>query len=368
MATQQPKTAQSAADMRDALAGRLFQDTLGMMDVLAVYIGDKLGFYQSLAERPMTSTELSSRTGTHERYAREWLEQQAVTGILQVENAAAGPMDRRYSLPEGHREVLLDRDSLAYLMPLAQGSGVVAQVVPAVLQVFRSGGGIPYSAYGADAREMQALMNRPHYMKLLATQWLPSVPDVHARLQADPPARVADIGCGAGWSCIAIARAYPRVRVDGYDMDAPSIAMAQANAIAAGVADRVAFHARDAGDSKLAGQYDLVLAFEMVHDLSRPVDVLRTMRRIAARDGAVIVMDENVSEEFAAPGNDTDRLFYGFSIFWCLPQGMAESPSAATGTVMRPATLKRYAQEAGFRDVQILPIQHDFWRFYRLEP
>jgi 2-polyprenyl-3-methyl-5-hydroxy-6-metoxy-1,4-benzoquinol methylase len=185
-------------------------------------------------------------------------------------------------------------------------------------------------------------------------------------LQAEPPARVADIGCGAGWASIAIARAYPKARVDGFDFDEPSIAAARANAAEAGLADRVTFQLRDAADPNLAGRYDLVIAFEMVHDLSRPVEVLGVMRRLLADGGAVIVMDERTAETFTAPGDELERLLYSFSVLCCLATGMSEQPSAMTGTVMRPATLRRYAAEAGFREVEILPIEHEMFRFYRL--
>lgn len=155
-------------------------------------------------------------------------------------------------------------------------------------------------------------------------------------------------------------------RRHGFDLDAPSIELAHRHAAQAGVADRVRFHVRDAGDPALAGRYDLVLICEALHDLSRPVEALRTMRRLAAADGAVLVVDERAAEEFTAPADNTERLFYGYSVLCCLPAGMSEQPSAATGTVFRPATLRRYAVEAGFRDAQALPIQHDMFRVYRL--
>jgi len=212
---------------------------------------------------------------------------------------------------------------------------------------------------------MQEALNRPAFLNLLASEWLPSVPDVHARLQR--PARVADVGCGAGWAAIAIARAYPNVEVDGFDSDAPSIEMARANARASGVADRVQFHVRDVADPALAGRYDLVTAFEMVHDLGQPIEALQSFRRITAADGTVLIMDERTDEEFTAPGDLVQRFLYGFSPLWCLPQGLADGPSA-TGTVMRSSTLRGYASKAGFQDVEGLPIEHPFWRFYRLTP
>jgi 2-polyprenyl-3-methyl-5-hydroxy-6-metoxy-1,4-benzoquinol methylase len=332
-----------------------------------VYLGDRLGLYRALAEQEWsTLAELASRAGVAERYAREWLEQQATAAMIDVDDTAAEPEARRYRLPAAHREVLLDVESLCYLAPLARLSGSLSAVLPKLLEAYRSGGGVPWSAFGEDGRESQAALNRPVYLNLLGNEWLPSLPEVHARLQSDPPARVADIGCGGGWASIGIAKAYPNVQVDGYDVDGPSIELARANAAAQGVSDRVKFHVTDAGDPSIVGTYDLVCAMEMIHDLSRPVDVLRTMRQLAADGGAVLVMDERVAERFTAPGDEVERFMYSASLLCCLPAGLSESPSAATGTVMRPATLRRYAQEAGFQDIEILPIEHDFFRLYRL--
>jgi SAM-dependent methyltransferase len=354
-------------EQRDALVGRLFDAAIGTMEVLCVYLGDRLGLYQALADGgALTAAELAAATGTDARYTREWLEQQAAAGLLEVDDARAEAEARRYSLPWGYREVLLDHDSLNYVAGLVRLVVGVTQPLPTLLQAFRTGAGVPYVDYGADTREGIADMNRPMFLNLLGTAWLPAIPDVHARLQADPPARVADVGCGSGWSSIALARAYPKVQVDGLDLDEPSIALAQANAAAAGVAERVTFAVRDAADPGLAGQYDLVTAFETIHDMAQPVAALRAMRGLVRARGAVVVADERVSETFTAPGTDVERLNYGFSVLHCLPVGLADAPSAGTGTVMRLPTLRQYATEAGFRDVEVLPIENDFWTFYRL--
>jgi 2-polyprenyl-3-methyl-5-hydroxy-6-metoxy-1,4-benzoquinol methylase len=356
------------AQQRDQFVERLLNSLGGAFTVFGVYLGSQLGYYQALAEGPLTSHELAARTGTHERYAREWLEQQTVTGILEVEDERRPAGERCYRLPAGHVEPLLHHESANFVAPLAQLVVGCVRPLPAIINAYRTGGGVPYAEYGPDLREGQAAINRPAFLNELAQSWLPSIPDVHARLQADPPARVADIGCGYGWSSIGLAQGYPSVSVDGYDLDVPSVEEARRIALDRGLSDRVRFFARDAGDPALAGQYDLVAAFECVHDMSNPVAVLGAMRRLAAPGGAVLVVDERVGDEFTASGTDVEWIMYGWSMLHCLPVGMADSPTVGTGTVMRAATLERYAAEAGFQRVEVLPIENFFFRFYRLFP
>ncbi|MFJ2298525.1 class I SAM-dependent methyltransferase [Oerskovia paurometabola] len=363
----------------EEFAERLFASSLGALDVFSVYLGDRLGWYRALAaDGPATSAELAARTGTQERYAREWLEGQAVAGILTVAAPdARGPGDdapasgtpdgaaRRYALQAGPAEVLTDKHSLAYLAPLPRLFAAVGRTFDELLDAYRDGGGVSWGRLGADAREAQADLNRPWFERELAGA-LGRVPDLHAILSR-PDARVADVGCGAGWSTVALARAYPQARLDGYDLDAPSVDMARANAQAAGVADRVAFHVADAATLPADVLLDAAFAFECTHDMPRPVEVLSAVRRAVLPDGAVVVMDEAVADEFVAPGDEVERLMYGFSQFVCLPDGLSSSPSVGTGTVMRPATLERYALDAGFERVEVLPVEgFSFFRFYRL--
>lgn len=368
MDNQDKRTLEEVSHQRDQFVERLLQSTAGTFDIFTMYIGDRLGFYQALSDNGwLTPHELASHTSTHERYVQEWLEQQTIAGILEVEDADAEAKSRRFRLPPGHAEVLVERESLNYLAPLAQIVVGATYPLSSVLEAYRTGGGVSYGDYGVDMREGQAGMNRATFLRMLGTEWLPSIPDVHERLEANPPARVADIGCGYGWSSIGIAQAYSKVLVDGYDLDEPSVKRARANAEQAGLSERVRFHVRDASDPTLAGHYDLVTAFECIHDMSDPVAALRTMLGLAGETGAVLIMDERVGETFTAKGNELEGFFYGFSVLHCLPAAMAEQPSAQTGTVMRPKTLRRYAEEAGFCDVEILPIDNFFFRFYRLK-
>jgi len=354
---------------RDALATRLFGSLLASMDLAAIYLGDRLGLYRALGEAgPMTSSDLATRTGLVERYVREWLEHGAVSGLLTVNEASAAAGVRRYALPAGHEAVLVDELDLAYFAPYIRMTMVALRGLPELATAFQRGGGVPWSWYGADIRDGQGAGNRPSYHHLLGSAWLPSIPDVHARLSAEPAARVADLACGEGWSTIAIARAYPLAHVVGIDLDEPAIAQARRNVATTEVGDRVSFSARDAADPALHGAFDLVTIFEAVHDMAQPVAVLRAAQGLLAPGGAMLVMDEKVAETFGAPGDDVERMMYGFSLLACLTNGMADGPSVETGAVMRPDTLRGYAKAAGFDRVEILPIEHDMWRFYRLHP
>ncbi len=347
------------------MVGRIFSSMIGSLEIFHVYLGVRLGLYRVLAEKEsLTAGELAKAAGINARYAREWLEEQAVAGFLSVEGD--GAETRRYSLPAAHAEVLLDADNLNYMGAAALQIVGVASVMSRLVKAFRTGEGIPYEDYGADIREGIAGANRTMFLNLLGSTWFPKIADVDARLRREPPARVADVGCGTGNSSIAIAKAYPLVRVEGIDLDAASIEEAQTKARAAGVGDRVHFAVRDAGDPSLAGSFDLVAAFETIHDMTDPVGALKAMREMCADDSVVLVVDERVAEKFTAPGDEIERVMYGFSATHCLAAAMGDPRSAMTGTLMRPSTLRRYAEAAGFDRVEILPIENDVWRFYRL--
>jgi 2-polyprenyl-3-methyl-5-hydroxy-6-metoxy-1,4-benzoquinol methylase len=189
------------------------------------------------------------------------------------------------------------------------------------------------------------------------------MPDLHGALTSTPM-RVADVGCGAGWSTLAMARAFPQADIVGFDADPASVCDAQRNAAAQGVSVR--FDVRAAASLADAGPFDLVLVLEALHDMARPDEALRAIREGLAPGGSVLVADEKVGDHFHAPADDLERLMYGWSIVHCLPVAMAEQPSAAIGTVIRADIVRALATTAGLPRIEVVPVDGGFFRLYRL--
>ncbi len=351
-------------DDRNQLAERLVENATTAMELLSVHLGRELGLYQAVRDGG-TEEAVAARAGIATRYAREWLEQQTASGILACDDPARPAPERVYRLPAGHAEVLLDADSPYYTGPLATMLAGIARVLPLLPDAYRTGGGVPYAAFGTEIRQGIAGLNRPGFHHDLAATWLPTMPDVVARLGVAPAARVLDLGCGEGDSTVALARGYPRIQVLGVDLDPDSVAAARAAAAGAGVADRVELEVGDAATVAGGAPFDLVTIFEALHDMGDPVGVLRAVRSLLGAGGTLFVADERVADEFTPKADLVERLQYGFSVLHCLPATMAESPVEAAGTALRAPTVQRWAAEAGFGRFERLPIEHEFWQFYR---
>src|SRR5262245_17969503 len=314
-----------STERRDDFVDRIGAAASGTFELTAIAIGLRLGFYQALADGgPSTAADLAAATGTAERPVREWLEHGAVTGILDVAADSDDPRARRFGLTAEHAEVLLDRDSLNYGAPTPFQVLAAVGSLPLVLESFRTGAGFAFGEVGDDMREGEGAANRPAYLGPLGREWLPAISDLHGRLLADPPARIADVGCGLGWSSIGMARAYPNVSVDGLDLDPTSVEIARRNAAEAGLSDRVRFVVGNAASPALEGRYDLVTMLESFHDMSHPVEILSAFRRLLADDGSILIVDLKAAEQFEAPGSDLDRYLYGWSVMSCLHDGMQD--------------------------------------------
>jgi 2-polyprenyl-3-methyl-5-hydroxy-6-metoxy-1,4-benzoquinol methylase len=362
MSTDQEVAPSSVEEEAGALAGRLFEAALAVLEFPTIWLGTKLGLYAAVTE-PGNAAEVAARSGVRERYAREWLEQQAIAGLITVEDAAAPPAERRYVLSDAQRLVLHD-DSPFNLGALAYFSGGLGESLPHVLDAWRTGSGLSYAAYGDDFRTGQGLFNKGDYHGSLTTSWLPSVPELEAALGRDG-ARALDVGCGVGWSSIALAKAYPGLSVLGIDSDESSVMDARANAASAGVSDRVRFEVRAAQEGA-PGEFDAAFFFECLHDLGHPVPALTAVRSTLREGGVVFVMEEGAAEEFAPDGSPVERILAASSVLHCLPVGLSEDGAEGTGALLRPATLAAFAEQAGYASSEVLPIEHDMMRFYLL--
>jgi 2-polyprenyl-3-methyl-5-hydroxy-6-metoxy-1,4-benzoquinol methylase len=326
-------------------------------------LGLEIGAYQALADAgPATAAEVAKRADLDERMIREWLEQQAGAGILRVEDPEQPPELRRFELPPEHAEALLDADSPHWIAPLVvMPVAGISAVLPQLVAAYKSRTGLPQSAYG---EAMRGGLNRGVFNHQLGDWITRHLPDIAARLHL-PGAAIADVGCGSGLSTIALARMFPDAEVHGVDLDQTAIAAARRRLAETDLGDRVSFSGEDAAGYDSAGQHLLVCVFDALHDMPRPVEVLRSCRRMLAPGGAILLMEPSVAEEFSTEPPDSERFHYAVSVLHCLPIGMSETPTAATGTVMRPATVRTYARDAGL-DTEVIDVGHQFYRLYRL--
>ncbi|MGH9177900.1 MAG: class I SAM-dependent methyltransferase, partial [Acidimicrobiales bacterium] len=264
----------TSGDEPASLEQRVFEATVGALELFGIYLGDRLGLYQALRRGPATVSELAEAAGIAPRYAQEWLEQQAVAGVLHVHDVTAEAGARRYTLPEAHVGVVADPVALDHLAPLARLVVGIAGALDDVVAAYRSGEGVPFARYGEALRSGQGAINRPAFTSALVEEWLPALGPAAERLARG--GRLVDVACGQGWSTLAVARAFPNAEVVGVDADRASIADAEANAAEHGVTAR--FECANAGQLARAGPFDVALLLESLHDLARPVEVLAAIR------------------------------------------------------------------------------------------
>lgn len=356
---------QSAAQ---ALSVRLFKSALATQETLAAYLGVRLGLYEHLhAGGPASATVLAARTGLDRRYLREWLEQQAVSGFLVARPGDGTPDGRVFALLPGHERVLVaSADPLSLVSTAVLPLGGVAAALPALLAAFGTGAGVPDAVFGDDWRAGHSGANRAVFTRELAGWLREHAPEAHARLGAGV-ARIVDIGCGAGWASLALARAYPSATVLGVDLDEAGVAAADARAREEGLAGRVSFRVADATTLQEPGGFDLVCLFDTLHEVPGPTGMLAACRRMRASGGHVIVIDARVADRFTAPGDDIERFQYATSLLHCLPAGRAAPDADPSGTVLRAADLVRVARAAGFTRVRRADLGDRFHRLYRLD-
>ena len=353
------------AEAKALLAGQLLTAATGAMEIATLQIGLDLGLYAALRLASATPGELAERADIHPRYALEWLEQQYAAGIVDVDDVTADPTQRRFSLPEAHAQVLLDGEDPVYLGPIVPVATSFVGSREAVTAAFRTGEGVSFGDYGHGTRHGIGTTNRAVFLNVLS-EWL-AVGGVSERLAGIDHPKVADVGCGTGWSSIVLGQELPSASIVGIDLDQASVDDARANVQAEGRSAQIAIRRGDAAELD-AGPYDLVTMFQMLHDSSDPVGVLSAARRALAPGGEVLLADQATADDFgAARGELTERFQYGCSVLHCLPATMAEDPVEAVGNVIRQPAIRRFAAEAGFTSVEELEVTPGFFRVYLLK-
>ncbi|MFP3913820.1 MAG: class I SAM-dependent methyltransferase [Actinomycetota bacterium] len=329
----------------------------GFTSVGLLALADRTGLLRAMAGAgPLHADDVADRAGVDRRYATEILSGLAVARVLEYD-----PSEEIFTLPDEHAAVVAD-DTSPYSLAgyLDMLPAIVAQL-PALTEAVESGGGVPFPDYGPSAVLGVERANSPGTRVLLARRWLATMPDVVEKLEMG--ARVADVGCGTGTAALTMGEAYPATEVVGVDIDERSIERANQRLTESGL-DNVSFRVGDAAD--LTGSFELVTAFDVVHDIAHPRETLRTIRAVLAVGGVLMMMEPNVSPDLADDlGRDQAALVYGMSTMFCLSQSLAQG-GAGLGAAWGPRQAEELCREAGFQSFERLPIENPFSAFYRV--
>jgi SAM-dependent methyltransferase len=311
------------------------------MNAALVILGERLGLYKAMAGAgPMTSAELAQKTGTTERYVREWLAAQAAGGYVAYD-AATG----RYTLPDEQAFALAVEDSPAYLPGAFQVISAVLKDQGRIAEAFRTGAGVGWHEHDPDLFEGTERFFRPNYAANLTSSWIPALDGVEAKLRAG--AKVADVGCGHGASTVLMAQAYPKSQFVGFDYHAPSIEHAWKSASKAGVGDRVGFQVAWAKGYPGKG-YDLVAFFDCLHDMGDPVGASAHVRETLAPGGTWMIVEPYANDRVEENLNPVGRVFYCASTMICTPASRTQEVGLALGAQAGEARLRDVVTSAGF--------------------
>ena len=312
------------------------------MNAALVFIGDKLGLYKAMAGAgPMTSAELAGKTGTHERYVREWLNAQAAGGFVTYDAAR-----ERYTLPNEQAFALAVEDSPVYLPGAYQVIAAVIKDEPRITEAFRTGTGVGWHEHCADLYQGTERFFRPNYAANLVSSWIPALNGVEAKLKAG--AKVADVGCGHGASTLLMAKAYPKSQFVGFDYHAPSVEHAWKAAEKAGVQDRVGFQVAWAKEFPGKG-YDLVAFFDCLHDMGDPAGAAAHVRQTLAPNGTWMIVEPFAHDRVEQNLNPVGRVFYAASTMVCTPASRAQEVGLALGAQAGEARLRDVVTQGGFK-------------------
>jgi len=324
----------------DGFLHQMIGDVGATLTGALVILGDRLGFYRTLAERgAMSSADLAAATGTHERYVREWLSNQAASGYLTYDPAA-----KTFTLPPEHQPLLADENSPVLLCGLYQIAQTLYADEPRIADAFKSGTGFGWHEHDQRLFGATERFFRPGYNANLIASWIPALDGVDAKLRAG--ATVADVGCGLGTSTILMAQAYPKSHFEGYDYHEGSILAARKAAEKAGVADRVQFEIASAKTFPAKG-YDFIACFDCIHDMGDPVGALAHIREALKNDGSFMMVEPFANDRLEDNLNPVGRVFYAGSTILCTPASLSQEVGLGLGAQAGEARLRAICGEAG---------------------
>jgi len=333
-------------DKLNTLVGKMLGDLGGAFSVPTVRIGFRLGLFDALHDKgAATADELAKRTGLTPRYVREWALAQAANGYIAYDRAT-----ERFSMTAEQAMVFAVKDSPVYLQGAFDLTAAMIEGEPKVEAAFRKGGGVTWGDSSGCLFCAVGAFFKPGYVNAVVQSWLPALKGMMPRLHAG--AKVADVGCGVGFSTLLMAEAFPKSSFVGYDFHAPSIAEANAHAKAHGLADRVKFETAAAKDIA-ARDFDLITMFDCLHDMGDPRGCAKQMRKLLKPDGAWMIVEPIASDvagdNIASP---VSRLYYNASTMICVPTSMAQEVGEALGAQAGEAKLRDVLNGAGFTNVR----------------
>src|SRR6185437_8693246 len=342
-----------------ALTRQVGVDFGAALTVALAYIGDRLGIFKALADgTSMTSAQLAERTRLSERYVREWTATMAASGYLDYD-----PANAAFRLNPEQAMVLAREDNTFFMGGAFQYAVACFRQLPKLTESFEHGDGVPFTDFGGDIVEAIERLFHAGYETWVAQQWIPAVPDIHQRLLAGGEA--AEVGCGAGQCIIPVAMAYPSSRFFGYDVDQVSIDRARRKAAQAGVAGRVNFERIAAEQLSLADRFDLVMAFNCIHDMARPRSVLAAIRRIVKPDGAALWSEAHAGDRLEENLTPQGRTMYASSTMHCMTVSLAQG-GEGLGSVIGADRARTMAQEAGFTRFEKLLVKNPVHQIFLL--
>jgi 2-polyprenyl-3-methyl-5-hydroxy-6-metoxy-1,4-benzoquinol methylase len=325
------------------------------------YLGVKTGLFRAMAGKgAMRLDEVVQASGLQPRYVEEWLNGMASAGYLDYDPAA-----ETFRLPDEHAFLLASEGTDHFMGGLYFMAPVLLRVAPDVAEAFRQGGGVPFAEFGADGVTGLDAINRGTYENRLAGYWLKALPDVLARL--DNGGRALDVGCGVGRVCIALAKAFPKAEIVGLDPDPESIRQAEAAAAAAGLNGRIRYLVRTTAEAEAGDGFDLITAFDCIHDFAAPEQTLAEIRALLKPDGTLFIVEPKAADRLEQNFNPIATMYYGFSLFHCMTQSLARG-GPGLGTCMGPARTEKLLRAAGFTRFEVLDIRSQVNSFYAARP